>query len=788
MDKIELLAPGGSKESVYAAVQAGCDAIYMGGSKFSARAYASNFSEEELETIVNYCHLYNVKVYIACNTLIKEEELEEAIEYCEFLYTIGVDAIIIQDMGLSAYVKKMLPDFELHASTQMTIHNGEGALFLRDLGFKRIVLSREMNLKEIKYISTDLGVETEMFVHGALCISYSGQCLMSSIIGGRSGNRGRCAQPCRLPYKLISKNTKESKEGYLLSPKDMCTIGDVKELIDSNTSSLKIEGRMKKPEYVSGVVGSYREAIDSVYEGKVFKENEKREILHQLFNREGFSKAYLYKNEGKDMMAYNFPKNTGVLLGKVNKDFTIKLLKNIRIQDGVRTHKDGFIVTSILKGNEKVESGNSGEVIKLLPTNKYKPGDYIYVMSDNTLLDKLKEGYKNIYGKKIPLDIKVKFAVGNKLYISTNYEGKLFQAYGEVVEISTNRPLEKENLIKNLSKLGDTPFILNKIKFIEFEEGFIRVSSINILRRELIDNIISHINNKHKKIVKNEIREHMKLAARDTNFNEELLVCVNNNSQLKGILSFISERNIDNIAIAVDLFTKNCDIKIKDIKYNKLYVKVPNIIKGEFSKICDIIEENLVSIQGIVTANLGIVNKFKERTKILGDYKLNIFNHESYNFYSNFMDISALSVELNNRELYELGKKAYNSTQVMIYGKYELMVSEYCVIGSTFGGQSSNTICNGICTTDNFILKDRMNEEFIVITDKFCRSHIYNNVPVNLMPHMKDLKNKGIKNYRMDFIDESYEEVKEILQAFINNEPLNNSKVYTKGHYKRGVE
>ena len=256
MKNIELLAPAGTVESLYAAINSGADAIYMGGTKFSARAYASNFTNEDLEYVVRYAHLYGVKIFIAVNTLIKENELSEAVEYIDFLYSIGVDALIVQDFGIAKILRDRYKDFEVHSSTQMTIHNGEGAKFLKSQGFHRIVLARELNLKEIKYISSDLDIETEMFVHGALCVCYSGQCLMSSMIGGRSGNRGRCAQPCRLPYDIINTKDGTNKKAYILSPKDMCNIDNVEDLIKTGTSSLKIEGRMKRPEYVAGVVKS----------------------------------------------------------------------------------------------------------------------------------------------------------------------------------------------------------------------------------------------------------------------------------------------------------------------------------------------------------------------------------------------------------------------------------------------------------------------------------------------------------------------------------------------------
>lgn len=791
MNKIELLAPGGSLESMYAAVQSGCDAIYMGGTKFSARAYASNFSDEDLMRAVDYCHLYGIKVYIALNTLIKENEMKEAFEYAKFLYTIGVDALIIQDMGLFTLVKASMMDFEIHASTQMTIHNGEGALFLRDLGFQRIVLSRELSLEEIKYISTDLGVETEVFVHGALCISYSGQCLMSSVIGGRSGNRGRCAQPCRLPYTIINKGNEETREGYLLSPKDMCTIDEIKDLVESNTSSLKIEGRMKKPEYVAGVVSSYRDAIESVYKEKGYDSSSHKEILTQLFNREGFSKAYLRGNVGKDMMAYNFPKNTGIYLGKANKDLSVTLSKDISLGDGIRINQGGFNITSIVKGKEKVEFAKKGEVVKLKP-EKYKPNDELYVTSDTKLMKELSTVYENIYEKKLPLEIEVEFKVNEPFRLKAEYEGETFEVHGDIVQVAQKRPLDKESIIKNLSKLGDTPFKLNKVDFKKLEEGFLPVAGINLVRRELIDKIINFITLRYKRSEENILKVEESYRGKSHKEIPDLLICVSSTEQYKSVINFIEEEKLNskynNIALALDLFSMGNNIKINELNYNNIYIKVPNIIKEEFEGIARVVEENLSNIKGIVTANLGIINRFKERTSIIGDYKLNIFNHNSYDFYSGYADISALSVELNGRELRELSEKAKKPMQIVLYGKYELMISEYCVVGSTLGEKSSSKGCRANCAKDSFTLRDRMGEEFILKTDKYCRSHIYNHVPVNLVPHMKELKKNGFNFFRVDFIDEGENKIKEVLKMIMDENYEGDYKEYTRGHYKRGVE
>jgi Collagenase and related proteases len=346
--KIELLAPSGDMESVYAAVNNGADAIYIGGSKFSARAYAKNFSLEDIKEIVEYCHDYGVKVYVTINTLIKQKEMAEVLEYINQLEQLRVDAVIIQDLGLAKAIFENFKGLEVHASTQMSVHNKEMSLFLKDMGFSRIVLARELALEEIKEISEV--VETEVFIHGALCVCYSGQCLMSSMLGGRSGNRGRCAQPCRLPYQIVNKLNSETKQGYLLSPKDICTIENISEIIESGVTSFKIEGRMKRPEYVAGVVGSYRKAIDRYVNEKVLMDtkDEKKKLL-QLFNREGFSKGYIFGNTGKDMMAYNYPKNTGIILGRAIDNNLIELVEEVSINDGIRVKDEGAVNNKNIK-------------------------------------------------------------------------------------------------------------------------------------------------------------------------------------------------------------------------------------------------------------------------------------------------------------------------------------------------------------------------------------------------------------------------------------------------------
>ena len=333
---IELLAPAGNFDALKAAVNAGADAIYLAGENFGARAYAQNFSRENLIDAVKFAHLRGVKIHVTANTILSDDELENFADFIKFLKKIHVDAILVQDLGAAKIIQEIAPEIPLHASTQMTIHNLDGVKFLEKIGFSRVVLSRELSLKEIENISKNSSIETEIFIHGAICVCYSGQCLMSSLIGGRSGNRGKCAQPCRLPYKLVDaegKNFLDNSIGdFILSPKDFNTLDILPQILQTGVTSLKIEGRMKRPEYVATVVKIYRDAID----GKISPNSQKN--LAQIFNRD-FTTAYLEKNPGKNFISDKRPNNRGVLIGRVTQIFenniTIKTSEKIFIGDQI---------------------------------------------------------------------------------------------------------------------------------------------------------------------------------------------------------------------------------------------------------------------------------------------------------------------------------------------------------------------------------------------------------------------------------------------------------------------
>ncbi len=784
MNKVEVLAPAGSMESLYAAINKGADAIYLGGNKFSARAYASNFDNDNMIKAIDYAHSYNIKVYVTLNTILKENEIEEAVKYVGFLYEIGVDALIIQDVGLLKRIREEFKDFELHASTQLTVHNGEAALYFKDKGFHRIVLSRELSLDEIRYISKDLAIETEMFVHGALCISYSGQCLMSSIIGGRSGNRGRCAQPCRMEYTLKGEKTGE-KRGYLLSPKDMCTIEDVNEVINTGTYSLKIEGRMKRAEYVAGVVDNYRKAVDkALFNSKYDSQAGKRQLL-QLFNRSGFTKAFLQKDTGKDMMSYNSPKNAGVPLGKVDNNGEVILKEDIKLGDGVRYRDKGFTLSKILLNGKEVKEGKRGDKVKVFPID-YKKGDELFKSLNKELFDEL-EGYLKPFYKKIPLEAKVNFEVDKPFSLEVTYKGKDYKFLGEVVQKAEKRPLDKERIEEALKKSGDVPFKFDKVNFESFEDGFLRVSDLNNLRRDALESIAKAISKSYRR------RRPAKENHKDSVINKE---------NIEEIFSCITREQADALIecgakdIAFDLFSRELGaLRSKDLielsqKYGdniRFYIKTSTIVKEEFSSICETINKVKPYIKGIVSSNVGIVNVFKDQLYIIGDYKLNIMNSESLKFYQKDMSLPTLSLELNRGEIKALAKKAKGNMAMIVYGKPELMISEYCPIGSTFGGKDSEKKCNIACAKDRFTLIDRVNERLRVMTDLYCRSYILNPVPLNLFDEIDSIKEFGVTSLRFDFRDESYEEVKSIYNIYKNKLKFD-SKDYTKGQFRRGIE
>ena len=509
MLKVELLAPAGDQESLIAAIQNGADAIYLGGTLFNARAYAKNFDHEQLKWAVEYAHLRDVKIYVTVNTLYKDSEFHDLIDYIDYLYDIQVDALIVQDIGLFDIVKARYEDFEIHMSTQASLMNVQGAKYFESLGASRIVLARENTLKEIQTICQLTSLEVEVFVHGALCICYSGQCLMSSMIGKRSGNRGACAQPCRLQYQLLKDGQLQpSKTPFLLSPKDLMTIDCIGDLIDAGVTSLKVEGRMKRPEYVASVVKAYRHAIDAHLNKKKETFEEDIATMKAMFNRD-YTQGYV----GKDpyIVKGDYSGNKGEVIGNVTG--YIKSKKRVICQlSGSLKQGDSLVFEKIDKGrpvnkiyvNQKlVSQARGGETVEIEFDYPVYEG-HIRKTINQDVIHSLKQTYQKEY-KTLPIHMTFVAHVDEPAHLTISYQDQTYTVdSSQRVEKAISTPLDHKRIQQQLSKLGGTCFMLNHCHIDIDKEINIPIKILNEMRREAVEQLSKqlsqrqiHFGNKH---------------------------------------------------------------------------------------------------------------------------------------------------------------------------------------------------------------------------------------------------------------------------------------------------
>lgn len=513
--RVELLAPAGNFDCVKAAVQNGADAIYLGFSAYSARASAENFTLEELKKAIEYAHVRNVKIHLALNTLIKNNEFDDALSIAAKAYEYGVDAIIVQDLGFAMALIKNFPKLPVHGSTQMTINNLNGVKVLERLGFERVVLAREVSLEEIDYICRNTNIEIETFVHGALCISYSGQCLMSSMIGGRSANRGKCAQACRLPYELLQDN-KVIDNGYLLSPRDLCGLELVPQLIDAGVTSFKIEGRLKSPEYVAIVTRIYRKYIDLHLSGKPYEIDPKdMDDLRQAFNRGNFSTGHLSKDANQNFICKEKQNNMGIYIGNVanynekNGHITLNLNEAIAIGDSITFENEPtkYRVSELMFQGNNIPFACNNELITIgRMKGNIKPGDKIFKISSKKLSDSTKLTFSGNELKKIKLNCKISVKKDTPISVSIvpskdyeNYKNISVNMVSEIIpELAINHPITKEKIITQFSKTNNTPFEFSKIDVDLDDNLFIsHLSEINALRRNALEKLEFLINRKY---------------------------------------------------------------------------------------------------------------------------------------------------------------------------------------------------------------------------------------------------------------------------------------------------
>lgn len=797
---LELLAPGGSYEGMMAAVNAGADAVYMGGTKFGARAYAQNPEEKGLLEAMDYCHMHGRKLYLTVNTLLKETELEQELyDYLLPLYTHGLDAVLVQDFGVFEFIRREFPELPLHASTQMTITGADGAKMLKKLGAERIVPSRELSLEEIREIHRETEIEIECFVHGALCYCYSGQCLMSSLIGGRSGNRGRCAQPCRLPYELYRDGVRQNteKERYLLSLKDICTLSILPELIEAGVCSFKIEGRMKRAEYAAGVVEIYRKYLDLYQEKgrkgyRVQPEDEKQ--LMDLYNRGGFSQGYYKTWNGKDMMSMQRPNHWGTPAASVtsvkNGQVWLKALEDLWNRDALEIRGEQEADGKELLLKEKVPKGR--EFLLPISPRLVKNGQKIYRVRCEALLERLREDYLK---RKNQEKINGKFILNlqKPAILSVEWNGHRVTVTGEAASPAQNRPLEEETVRRQLMKTGNTPFMFEKLEICLGESLFYPMQSLNELRRQALERLEEEILTSYQREKPFQSTRHQKETERQEKEKPELRASVEEWEQLDALLEI---PEIEGIYLDCSMFGKEKENKFSETvqrlheKGKKAYLMLPQIWRKQTVTVFEqlFLPEQLKQADGFLLRSSEQLEYFQRKEELAGkeriaDAGIYTYNQQAREFLKAF-DVSrdTVPLECNRRELRQ---RSCRGSEMMVYGFLPLMVTTQCLVKNTAG-------CRKI--PGRLKLRDRKNAEFLVKNHCcFCSNVIYNSVPLDLISDSREVLELAPASCRMAFTFETKEETQRIANAAAAcfREGKMMEKVVpsgTKGHFKRGVE
>lgn len=743
--QVELLAPAGSYESLVAAVNAGADAVYIGGTRFGARAYADNLQEDNLCQAIRYAHLHGCDLYLTVNTLLKDQELSELGDYLKPYYESGLDAVIVQDMGVFSYIRERFPDLPIHASTQMTVLGEDGAAFLKEQGAARIVTARELSLEEIRRIHENVDIEIESFVHGALCYCYSGQCLFSSMLGGRSGNRGRCAQPCRLPYQLKSQGRVLNKpeEAYLLSPKDMCTIELLPEILKAGVCSLKIEGRMKRPEYTAGVVRIYRKYLDAYLthgEEKYQVDQKDYQELLSLYNRGGFSEGYYRVHNGRNLISLTRPNHFEEKSKKVWKEKQAyeTLLASLR-KDYLETEKKeritgSFYASSAAPTTLQVTYAGAGEKIKIL-------------------------------------------------------------VQGENAQVPQKQPMSQEAIEKQLKKTGDTPFVFENLEITLEGPVFLPLQQLNQMRREALEQLKEALSTRgSRKDEKAELEEEAFEASYVQDFQEKAAwkplfhVQVEQIEQLKAALKFEQVQRIYLSSECLDLdklsdFTKLCHQAGKEcMLVMPAIFRLP--VKAYFQERLSSLKT--AGLDGILVKNLEEIYFLRENQfelPLILDHNLYTFNRRAAAFWRELGILEdTLPLELNEKELRIRG---CGESEMLVYGYQPLMVTAGCL---------HKTMRQCRKKTETWTLTDRYKKEFPVRNYcKYCYNVIYNSEVLSLLGNKKEIRRLAPKSLRLCFTLESASSAERILEAFLAafcDEKMVELEHagFTRGHLKRGVE
>lgn len=776
---MEILAPAGGLKQLNAAFAAGADAVYLGMKLYSARQGSENFSIEELKEVVKEAKSRGVKVYVALNTLIKNEEMEDCLALADEIYYAGADAIILQDYGLLCRLRGRYEEMELHASTQMSLHSLDGAKFAKDMGLNRVILARELSIEEIRAI-TKLGIETEVFVHGAICISYSGQCSLSSSKGGRSANRGSCAQPCRLNYELKDGEGNTANSGHLISPKEKCLLDDIAELKEAGVSSIKIEGRLRNEFYTFETVRQYKNAV----EGRPYSSN----AIKQIFNRGDFTALCLHNKPGHDYINKELPSNKGLFLGEVKKgkiepEIEIELGDGISIESG-----GGFIVTKIsdVTPSPTAKNKHPKKRVVLFP-RKYKDGDRLYKSSSQAQKAEITKAIERSQKEeKEKLErteagrfrVGVSFGAGSRLSLrALDYKGEdglPLKLEGGLVEEAINKPITREKLLEQLTKHSERGSQL-EIAELDYGEGFLPLSKINELRREFLalleglspspasavngDGGGQGPNSNTRRIRVRPEGENLNIgrvgsgpeagsrARKDTPW--PALVILTKRGQLEAYLKLFGPRDV---ALALNPFFKDRDsLFFKDVKELDerglpYYLQTPTIIRQEGNDLVGRLR-SLKNLSGVLTGNAGLAHRLRNEFEILGDEGLNIFNDAALELFP-YIPFFIPSKELKIEDLEAF--KERNRLLYPLYGKRRQMIMEYCP-------NQKGSPCIADCRKKDFMLGSSLVKHNI-----YCRALLYNSEAESAW---RLIETEGPKRKLvLSLVDEDYKESLSLLE------------------------
>ncbi len=744
----ELLAPAGNMEALRAAVSNGCDAVYLGLEKFGARAYSDNFTIESLAEAIDYAHLRDVKIYVTMNTIVFEDEIADMEEQLEQLNAIGVDGIIVQDLAVFDYVAGNFVDMEVHCSTQMGIDDLEGTLLFKEMGADRVVMAREVDIADVKQIRKAAKIPIEVLVHGALCVSYSGNCLMSGLIGYRSGNRGRCVGSCRKPYELLDRETGLSfGTSYLLSMKDLNTIDHIEEL--KSIDSLKIEGRMKEPAYVANVVKRYREALD----GDIRQTD--KDALQKTFNRT-YTEGYMFGEEPGNITNIQRPNNFGYEIGKVRGSYKgmyeIALTKTLHQNDIIRIdHENEDVNLSVARLYDRdgmlINQADKTCYIKI--KEKLSPGDVVYKTKDYLFYKELEADLDKEF-RRFPLDLKVYAYPGAALVIDAEGFGlQYLYESEEILEEAVNNPTDREQAVKHLSRLGDTVFTLGDVEF-ESYNAFVPAKLLNSARRQIVQGLYDAKLAKWKKRMKEDVpRESIAFPLQ----KPYLTATVTTQEQYDAC--------------------KACGIK--DVYFDNIIRRNQNVYEDREGE--------------LLLGGYGGIYRYRDTNPFVTDYSLNVVNAAScYDLYRLGAKRVTLSYELNRRQIQELiaSYEEVNggnpALEMIVYGRAPLLFTKYCPLKKM--GQC------GSCRKRSYELKDEYGE-FPVLNHEDCSTTILNGKVLNLLDEMPQID--GVEAFRLNFTIESGAEVKRVIglaqQKLTGtlDKSVFNQKTDTRGHFNKEI-